>query len=284
MTLQNNRGSIDKYLREIARIPLLTPQREIELAQKIQQGDDAARTLMITSNLRLVVTIARGYTDLGLPLLDLISEGNIGLVKAVERFDPAKGVKLSSYAAWWIRQSIKRALDNQSRIIRLPVHHRDKLLKIRRVASRMSQELGREASDNDIAGEVGIDPDKVSYWNAVSVAPASLDALIGDEDLTELGESVADENARSPFEALRDQDLRQKVGDLFGVLSEREKKIVRERFGFAGGRRKTLKEVGAGIGLTRERVRQLQEAAVAKLRHALEQSEMPAETPMALAA
>ena len=275
MTLQNNRTAIDKYLREIGRTPLLTRQQEVELATRIKRGDEAARTLMITSNLRLVVTIARSYTNLGLPLLDLISEGNMGLVKAVERFDPSKGAKLSSYATWWIRQAIKRALDNQSRMIRVPMHHRDKLLKMRRVASQMSQELGREPTDDELAEEIGIAADKVSKLNAESVVPASLDAQIGDEDLTEFGESVADEKARSPFEALRDQDLREKVGDLFDVLNEREKKIVRERFGFDGGRRKTLEEIGADFGVTRERVRQLQGAAIAKLRHALRESETP---------
>jgi RNA polymerase primary sigma factor len=239
---------------------------------------------MITANLRLVVTIARSYINLGLPLLDLISEGNIGLVKAVARFDPAKGSKLSSYATWWIKQSIKRALDNQSRMIRLPVHHRDKLFKIRRVASQMSEELGREPTEDELAEEVGIDADKISQWNAVSVAPASLDAQIGEEDLTELGESVADEKARTPFEELRDQDLCDKVGDLFDVLTEREKKIVRERFGFEGGRRKTLEEIGATFGLTRERIRQVQGAAISKLRRALQQSETPVEIALPMAA
>jgi RNA polymerase primary sigma factor len=284
MTLQNDRGAIDKYLREIGRIPLLTAKQEIELAKKVKQGDDDARTLMITSNLRLVVTVARSYENLGLPLLDLISEGNIGLVKAVERFELGKGAKLSSYAAWWIRQAIKRALDNQSRTIRVPVHQRDKQLKVRRLASRLSQELGREPTDEELAEEIGIDAHKLAQLNHESLAPASLDAQIGDEDLTEFGESVADEEAHTPFEALRDQDLAEKVSGLLAVLTERERKIVRARFGFDGDQRKTLGEIGASFGVTRERIRQLQIAAISKLRRALEKSETPVEFPLPLAA
>jgi RNA polymerase primary sigma factor len=284
MPPQSNRTAIDSYLREIGPIPLLTAEQEIELAGKIRIGDEEARTLMITSNLRLVVTIARSYINLGLPLLDLISEGNIGLVKAVKRFDPDKGAKLSSYAAWWIKQSIKRALDNQSRLIRLPVHHRDKIMKVRRVAAQLTQELGRESTDEEFAEEIGIDADKVTEWNATSVAPASLDAPIADEDVTEFGESVADDTARTPFETLRDQDLRDKVANLFEVLNEREKKIVCERFGFEGRRRKTLDEIGVGFGVSRERVRQLEGAAISKLRRALKQSETPAEFLLRMAA
>ena len=222
MAAEDSDTGIKIYLREIGRIPLLTPQRELELAAKIKLGDKEARSLMITSNLRLVVTIARCYADLGLPLLDLISEGNIGLVKAVDRFDPAKGAKLSSYAAWWIRQAIKRALDNQSKIIRIPVHRRDKVSKVRRVAVQMSQELGRDPADEELAEELGITVEKVSQLNDDSAPPTSLDAPISTEDLTEFGETVGDEEAQTPFESLRDQDLREKVGDLLCVLNDRE--------------------------------------------------------------
>jgi RNA polymerase primary sigma factor len=284
MTLQNNRGAIEAYLREIGRIPLLTPRQETKLAKKVKQGDDEARSLMITSNLRLVVTIARSYINLGLPLLDLISEGNIGLVKAVERFDPARRVKLSSYASWWIRQAIKRALDNQSRTIRVPVHQREKEAKVRQLALRLSQELGREPTDEELGDEIGIEPDQVSKLSTPSLAPTSLDAQIGDEDLTEVGETVADEKAHTPFEDLRDQDLREKVSGLLGVLTERERKIVRARFGFEGGQDKTLDEIGSSFGITRERVRQLQIAAISKLRRAFEQSETPVEMPLPIAA
>jgi RNA polymerase primary sigma factor len=284
MTLQSKRGAIETYLSEIGRVPLVTPQEEIRLAARVKRGDGEARTLMITSNLRLVVTIARSYVNLGLPLLDLISEGNIGLVKAVERFDPTQGAKLSSYASWWIRQAIKRALDNQSRTIRVPVHRREKQMKVRRVASQMSQELGREPTDEELAAEIGIDAETVFKLNTASPAPTSLDAQTADEESVEFSETVADENARTPFEALRDQDLRDKIGTLLVVLTERERKIVRERFGFTGGRCKTLEEIAATVGVTRERIRQLQTAAVSKLRRALQESETPGELSLPLAA
>src|SRR6266404_4719863 len=178
-------NGLTRYMREIGRIPLLTLQQEIELAGKIKKGDAEARERMIASNLRLVVTIAHDYANLGLPLLDLISEGNIGLTKAVERFDPTKGAKLSTYAMWWIRQSIKRALANQSKTIRLPVHFGDKIAKMRRVARQMSEEIGREPTDDELGQEIGIATDKISHLKTASIRPASLDAPISDDDLTE---------------------------------------------------------------------------------------------------
>lgn len=284
MSLRNDREAIYRYLREIGQLPLLTREQEVELAAKRKAGDENAREVMITSNLRLVVTIARNYINLGLPLLDLISEGNIGLVKAVERFDPLKGAKLSSYAAWWIRQAIKRALDNQSRLIRLPVHHRQKLMKMHRVASLMSEDLGREPTDDELGEELGLNGEKVSKLSAVAGTPASLDAPIDDDGVTELGESVADETAQTPFETLRDQDLHGKLGDLLHILSEREKRIVREHFGLEGGKRQTLEEIGASFGITRERIRQIESAALKKLRRAFDKSEMPAAFPLPMAA
>src|SRR6266853_600118 len=244
MTAENNDTAMKVYLREIGRTPLLTPPQEIELAGKIKEGDRKARALMISSNLRLVVTIAQDYANLGLPLLDVISEGNIGLMTAVDRFEPSKGAKLSTYAAWWIRQSIKRALSNQSKTIRLPVHLGDKIAKMHRVAFQMSQELGRDPTDDELAEETGIASGKVSQLKTVSIRPASLDAPISDDDLTEFGETVADEEARTPFELLRDKDLHNEVGGLLDVLDDREKKIIFQRFGFGGGERKTLQEVG----------------------------------------
>src|SRR5678815_5190706 len=220
MAAEDSDTGIKIYLREIGQIPLLTPQEEIELAARIKVGDKEARAKMIRSNLRLVVKIAHDYANLGLPLLDLISEGNIGLMKAVERFDPAKGGKLSTYAAWWIKQSIKRALANQSKTIRLPVHLVDKISKMRRVAMQMSEELGREPSDDELAEE---------------------------------------------------------VGDLLSVLDEREKKIIFSRFGLDGRKAKTLEEVGKKFGVTRERIRQLQNIALMKLRRALQKKEKPIE-------
>src|SRR5713101_3645617 len=183
-------SGLKRYLQEIGQFSLLTPQQEVELAGKIKNGDPAARERMINANLRLVVTIARDYTNLGLPLLDLISEGNIGLTKAVERFDPAKGAKLSTYAMWWIKQSIKRALANQSKTIRLPVHLVDKVAKIRRVSLQMSDELGREATDDEFVEELGIATERVVRLKSVGILPASLDASIGDDDSTEFGEGI----------------------------------------------------------------------------------------------
>ena len=265
------------YLREIAQTPLLTPQEEIELAAKIKRGDKEARARMIKANLRLVVKIAHDYSNLGLPLLDLVSEGNIGLMKAVERFDPAKGGKLSTYAAWWIKQSIKRALANQSKTIRLPVHLVDKIAKVKRLALAMSEELGREPTDDELAEEVGISAAKLSQLRTVSIRPASLDAPINDEDGTEFGELVGDESAVDPAENLSEKNLQEEVSDLLGVLDERERKIINSRFGLDGGKTRTLEEVGQKFGVTRERIRQLQNIALAKLRRALRKREHPIE-------
>ena len=275
MGVEDSDTGIKIYLREIGQIPLLTPQDEITLAAKIKKGDKEARSLMIRSNLRLVVKIAHDYANLGLPLLDLISEGNIGLMKAVERFDPAKGGKLSTYAAWWIKQSIKRALANQSKTIRLPVHLVDKISKMRRVSLQMSEELGREPSDDELAEEIGIAAGKVSQLKTVCIRPASLDAPISDEDSTEFGEIVGDEDAFTPFELLRDKNLRDEVDGLLDVLDERERKIIFSRFGLDGGKPKTLEEVGKKFGVTRERIRQLQNIALSKLRRALQKKERP---------
>src|SRR2546425_11536204 len=198
---------LKRYLQEIGQFPLLTPQQEVELAKKIEKGDAAARERMINANLRLVVTIARDYANLGLPLLDLISEGNIGLTKAVERFDPSKGAKLSTYAMWWIKQSIKRALANQSKTIRLPVHLVDKIAKVRRVSLQMSDELGREPTDEELGEEIGIASGKVAQLKSLGIRPTSLDAAIGDDDSAEFSEIIRDEDAETPFESLRDKNL-----------------------------------------------------------------------------
>src|ERR1700722_16918787 len=219
------------YLREIGQIPLLTPAQEIELAAKIKKGDKEARALMIRANLRLVVKIAHDYANLGLPLLDFISEGNIGLMKAVERFDPAKGGKLSPYAAWWIKQSIKRALANQSKTIRLPVHLVDKISKMRRVSLQMSEELGREPTDDELAKEIGLSSGKVPKLKAVAIRPASLDAPISEDDSAKCGAIVGDEDAQAPVALLRDKIFRHEVSEFLDVLDVRERKIIFQRFG-----------------------------------------------------
>jgi RNA polymerase primary sigma factor len=230
---------------------------------------------MIKANLRLVVKIAHDYANLGLPLLDLVSEGNIGLMKAVERFDPAKGGKLSTYAAWWIKQSIKRALANQSKTIRLPVHLVDKISKMRRVSLQMSEELGREPTDDELAEEIGLSSRKISQIKTVSTRPTSLDAPISDGDSIEFGEIIGDEDAQTPFELLRDKNLRGELRELLQVLDDRERKIIFQRFGLDGGKPKTLEEVGKKFGVTRERIRQLQNLALAKMRQALSKKETP---------
>ena len=228
---------------------------------------------MITANLRLVVKIAHDFSNYGLPLLDLVSEGNIGLMKAVERFDPMKGGKLSTYASWWIKQSIKRALANQSKTIRLPVHLVDKIGKIRRVSAQMTEELGREPSNDELAEELGLSEAKVAHLKNVAVRPASLDAKISADDDTSFGDLVSDERAEDPFATLRDKDLREEVGDLLDVLDPRERKIISFRFGLAGGKERTLEEVGHKFGVTRERIRQLQNIALLKMRKALRKRE-----------
>ena len=273
MSYEDSDAGFQHYLRQIAQYPLLTPAQEIILAAKIRKGDKKAKEEMIRANLRLVVKIARDYANLGLPLMDLISEGTIGLVKAVERFDPAKGGKLSTYGAWWIKQSIKRALANQGKTIRLPVHLVDKIAKIRRVGASLSDELGREASDEEIAEEIGMNAGKVSRLKQAAIRPTSLDAPVGDEDSTEFGELVGDEAAVDPFENLSEKNLQVELGDLLGQLDEREKRIISARFGLEGSDPITLEEVGEKFGVTRERIRQLQNIALAKMRRALAKRE-----------
>jgi RNA polymerase primary sigma factor len=273
MSYEDSDAGFQLYLRQIARYPLLTPAQEITLAAKIRKGNGRAKEEMIRANLRLVVKIARDYANLGLPLMDLISEGNIGLVKAVERFDPSKGGKLSTYGAWWIKQSIKRALANQGKTIRLPVHLVDKIAKIRRVGASLSDELGREASDEEIAEEIGMNAAKVSRLKQAAIRPASLDAPVGDEDSTEFGELVGDEAAVDPFENLSEKNLQLELGDLLGQLDDREKRIISARFGLEGSEPITLEEVGEKFGVTRERIRQLQNTALLKMRRALARRE-----------
>ncbi len=269
-------NGIKIYLREIGQVKLLTVQDEIDLAARIKKGDKKARAQMIKANLRLVVKIAHDYSNLGLPLLDLISEGNIGLMKAVERFDPKKGGKLSTYAAWWIKQSIKRALANQSKTIRLPVHLVDKISKMKRASMELSERLGRDPTDNELADKLGMTGAKVAQLRTISVRPASLDAPIGEDDATEFSEIVGDENALTPYELLRDKTLRQDVREVLSGLDAREAEILTLRFGLDGNKPKTLEEVGRKFKVTRERVRQIQNIALAKLRRIMEKQDRPA--------
>jgi RNA polymerase primary sigma factor len=265
--------AIRLYLREIGQVKLLTPQEEIQLAARIKKGDKKAREHMIKANLRLVVKIARDYEGIGLPLLDLISEGNIGLMKAVERFDPKKGGKLSTYGSWWIKQSIKRALANQSKTIRLPVHLVDKISKMRRIGMRLQEELGREPTDGELADELGMTAARVQQMRLAAIRPASLDAPIGDEDSNNFSDVVQDENATSPYENLEDKTVTGMLQDMVKHLDLREATILRYRFGLDGGTEKTLEDVGEKFGVTRERVRQIQNLALKKLRRMIEKLE-----------
>ena len=265
--------AIKLYLREIGQVKLLTPQEEIELAARIKKGDKKAREQMIKANLRLVVKIARDYEGIGLPLLDLISEGNIGLMKAVERFDPAKGGKLSTYGSWWIKQSIKRALANQSKTIRLPVHLVDKISKMRRTAMKLQEELGREPTDEELGEELGITAARVAQMRMAAIRPASLDAPIGDEDSNNFAEVVQDEAADTPYEQLEEKTVTRMLQEMVKTLDPREATILRARFGLDGGPQRTLEEVGQKFGVTRERVRQIQNIALKKLRKMIEKME-----------
>ncbi len=273
------RGSYDGdtavklYLREIGSVKLLTPAEEIALADRIKKGDKKAREHMIKANLRLVVKIARDYEGIGLPLLDLISEGNIGLMKAVERFDPAKGGKLSTYGSWWIKQSIKRALANQSKTIRLPVHLVDKISKMRRTAMKLQEEFGREPTDEELAEELQTTPGRVAAMRMASIRPTSLDAPIGDDDSNSFSEIVQDENADDPYEQLEDKTVTGMLEEMVKKLDTREATILRYRFGLDGGTEKTLEEVGEKFGVTRERVRQIQNIALRKMRKMIERFE-----------
>ena len=273
MAVEDDGRTIKIYLKEIGQTNLLTPQEEIELAARIKRGDKKARDLMIRANLRLVVKIAHDYARYGLPLLDLISEGNIGLMKAVERFDPKKGGKLSTYAAWWIKQAIKRALANQSKTIRLPAHLVDKISKMRRTEHALAEKLGRDPSKEELAQKLGVEPEVISHWQTVALKPASLDAPIGDSDSAEFGEIVGDDKAVHPFDQINDAQLKKEVEGLLDKLDRREREILKHRYGLRGVKEETLEDVGKRFKITRERVRQIQNTALGKLREMMEENE-----------
>ncbi|MBN8247039.1 MAG: RNA polymerase sigma factor RpoD/SigA [Verrucomicrobia bacterium] len=268
-----SKSALSLYMREAVEVPLLTIEEENALAARIKRGDMEAREHMIRANLRLVVKIARDYDGFGLPLLDLINEGNIGLMKGVERFDPAKGGKLSTYASWWIKQSIKRALANQSKTIRLPVHLVDKVTRMKRVAHQLQDLLGREATDEELAEEMEVPVKKIRFWQRAAQKTASLDAPLGDDESSRLADVVPDGEARDPYGRLEEKTTHRMVGQFLGILDSRELSILRQRFGLDGHKEKTLDEIGRGFGVTRERIRQLQNIALAKLRERIEQHE-----------
>ncbi|MGV3774707.1 MAG: sigma-70 family RNA polymerase sigma factor [Verrucomicrobiales bacterium] len=261
------------YLKEIGQTPLLTIEQENSLAARIKKGDKAAREQMIKANLRLVVKIARDYEGYGVPLLDLISEGNIGLMKGVERFDPSKGAKLSTYSAWWIKQAIKRALANQGKTIRLPVHVVDKLFHIRRAEARLQEAFGREPTDDEIAEELDSTPEKIRELRAASQRPASLEAPLGFDSDNRVADVVADDNADDPYQMVEEKANNAMLREVMKDLDPREVTILRYRFGLDGDNEKTLEEVGRKFGLTRERIRQIQEIALKKLRKKIDKLE-----------
>jgi len=261
-------GVLNRYLLEIGRMPLFTPDQEIEHARRVQKGDAEARERMINANLRFVVTVARDYVGLGLPLLDLISEGNIGLMQAIDRFDPEKGAKLSTYAVWWIKRAIKSALANQSKTIRLPVKTIEKITRMRRISAQMGNELSREPTEDELGEELGIATEKVARLKSVGLRPESLDAPVGADELTVFGENIPDEQTQTPFESLREKDFSDQINRVLKSLNTREATIIVERFGLNGRTAKPLEQIAETIGVTRNRIRQLELTALAKLRRA----------------
>ncbi len=258
---------VKQYLKEIGDYPLLTIEEEIELAKRIQKGDEKAKLSLADSNLRLVVSIAKRYVGRGLSFLDLIQEGNLGLLKAVEKFDHEKGYKFSTYATWWIRQAITRAIADQSRTIRIPVHMSEVINKTYRVSRMLTQELGREPSEQEIADVMGLPTEKVREILKVSADPISLDSPIGEEDDSHLGDFIKDERIMGPEEAAAYSMLQDQIAKLLETLTEREQRVLTLRFGLQDGRSRTLEEVGREFKVTRERIRQIEAKALRKLRH-----------------
>jgi RNA polymerase primary sigma factor len=255
------------YLKEIGRVSLLTAQDEVTLAKAIEAGDMEAKQRLTEANLRLVVSIAKKYIGRGMSFLDLIQEGNMGLIRAVEKFDYHKGYKFSTYATWWIRQAITRAIADQARTIRIPVHMVETINKLVRVSRRLLQELGREPSDDEIAEEMGITPEKVREIIKVSQDPVSLETPIGEEEDSHLGDFVEDKEAVAPSDAASLTMLHNEVEDILDTLTPRERRVLQLRFGLIDGHQRTLEEVGKRFGVTRERIRQIEAKALRKLRH-----------------
>jgi RNA polymerase primary sigma factor len=264
------RDAYKSYLRQICKEKLLTLEEEIALAKRARSGDERARERLITANLRLVVKIAHDYEGLGVDVMDLISEGNIGLVQGIERYDPRFGAKISTYVSWWIKQRIKRALANQSKVVRLPVHMVDKLSRLRRTIAALQDQLSREPTDQEIATEMNVSPERIEAMRMAVIRPTSLDAAMGDDDGNTFSEVVADEKAELPSEELDAIAIVKFLRQQLKGLTPREAEILRLRFGLDGEPPKCLDEVGMPFGLTRERIRQIQNKALRKLRVALE--------------
>ena len=255
------------YLKEIGRINLLTSDEEFEYAKRAEEGDEEAKRMLAESNLRLVVSIAKRYVGRGMLFLDLIQEGNIGLMKAVDKFDPTKGYKFSTYATWWIRQAITRAIADQARTIRVPVHMVETINKLARVQRQLTQDLNREPSDEEIAKKLGISIEKVREVYKISQDPVSLETPIGEEDDSHLGDFIKDERTMGPEEYATIEMLKEELQGVLGTLTDREEKVLRLRFGLDDGQCRTLEEVGQIFGVTRERIRQIEAKALRKLRH-----------------
>ena len=259
---------VKMYLKEIGRVPLLKPEDEPEIAKRIEAGDEEAKNILISSNLRLVVSIAKKYVGRGMLFLDLIQEGNMGLVKAVEKFDYTKGFKFSTYATWWIRQAITRAIADQARTIRIPVHMVETINKLTRVQRQLVQELGRDPTPEEISAHMeGISPEKVREIQKIALEPVSLETPIGEEDDSHLGDSIEDKDALSPDQYANNQLLKDEINNVLSGLTEREEKVLRLRFGLYDGRTRTLEEVGKEFNVTRERIRQIEAKALRKLKH-----------------
>ena len=255
------------YLKEIGRVPLLSPDEEVDLAIRISQGDVAAKKRLSEANLRLVVSIAKRYLGRGMQFLDLIQEGNLGLIKAVEKFDHTKGFKFSTYATWWIRQAITRAIADQARTIRIPVHMVETINKVKKVSSQLLHQNGHEPSADDIPAELDMPVDKVREIMRVAQEPVSLETPIGEEEDSHLGDFIPDDDAPAPQDAASHTLLKEQLSDVLSTLTSREEKVLRLRFGLEDGRSRTLEEVGREFNVTRERIRQIEAKALRKLRH-----------------